>query len=165
MTPLQALRAVGAVAMNLEKLPTPWIAKKAPPVDLQTRNPRTAAIIQESMRRVVSDHKGTVYGKCGLENFNFAAKTGTAQYRSDFNRYHSWLVGYGPLPNPTMAFVIVFEKSRLGGSDACSPVARVLLDYLAGENAGFLAASQATLPPREARQPVAQPGEAGGGEE
>ena len=165
MTPLQALRAVGAVAMNLEKLPTPWIAKKAPPVDLQTRNPRTAAIIQESMRRVVSDHKGTVYGKCGLENFNFAAKTGTAQYRSNFSRYHSWLVGYGPLPNPTMAFVIVFEKSRLGGSDACSPVARVLLDYLAGENTRFLAASQATLPPREVQQPVAQPDEVGGGEE
>ncbi len=165
MTPLQALRAVGAVAMNLEKLPVPWIVNKAPATDLQTRNPRTAAIIQESMRRVVSDHKGTVYGKYGLENFNFAAKTGTAQYRSDFSRYHSWLVGYGPLPNPTMAFVIVFEKSRLGGGDACSPVARVLLDYFSEKSEGFLAASRGKPPEQKALQPGARPGESGGGEE
>lgn len=160
MTPLQALRAVGAVAMNLEKLPTPWIVKESPPSDLRTTNPRTAAIIQESMRRVVSDHKGTVYGKSGLEKFNFAAKTGTAQYRSDFVRYHSWLVGYGPLPRPTMAFVIVFEKSKLGGGDACSPVARVLLDYLSNENPGFFAANDSG-PPAEDAQP---PGTDGGDE-
>ena len=159
MTPLQALRAVGAVAMNLEKLPTPWIVKPATATKLGTRNPRTAAIIQESMRRVVSDHKGTVYGKSGLENFNFAAKTGTAQYRSDFVRYHSWLAGYGPLPRPAMAFVIVFEKSKLGGGDACSPVARVLLDQLASEDAAFLAATGTAAGDKESAAPGLEGGD------
>lgn len=162
MTPLQVLRTVGAVAMGLKKIPTPWIVKKAEPRDLITRNPRTAAIVQESMRRVVSDHKGTVHGKCGLENFNFAAKTGTAQYRKNFNRYHSWLVGYGPLPRPSMAFVIVFEKSRLGGGDACSPVARVLLDYLAAEDSRFVSFSGEQLPSGEDGQNENSPGENNG---
>lgn len=158
MTPLQVLRMVGAVAMGLKKLPTPWIVKPASPRDLRTKNPRTAAIIQESMRRVVSDHKGTVYGKSGLENFNFAAKTGTAQYRANFSRFHSWLVGYGPLPDPSMAFVIVFEKSRLGGSDACSPVARVLLDYLGAEDSRFVSFPEGELQSVEGKEEYAPPG-------
>ena len=98
------------------------------------------------MKRVVSDRNGTVYGNLGLENYNFAAKTGTAQYHASTLRYHSWLVGYGPLPNPTMAFVIVCEKSRLGGGDAGSPVARVLMDYLAESDPRYLAQSPQELP-------------------
>ena len=149
MTPLQALRMVGAVALGLRKVPSPWLVKKVPPQDISIRNPRTAAILQECMKRVVSDRNGTVYGKLGLENYNFAAKTGTAQYHAGTLRYHSWLVGYGPLPNPTMAFVIVCEKSRLGGGDAGSPVARVLMDYLAESDSRYLAQPPQELPPSQ----------------
>tara|TARA_B000000460_G_scaffold245449_1_gene217155 strand:+ start:123 stop:731 length:609 start_codon:yes stop_codon:yes gene_type:complete len=145
MTPLQALRMVGAVATGLKTAPRPWLVKKKAPDKIHTRNKRTAAIIQECMKRVVSDPQGTVHGKFGLEDFNFAAKTGTAQYKSSNSSYHSWLVGYGPLPDPSIAFVVVCEKSRLGGGDACSPIVRELMEYLAERDPRFHANQEARL--------------------
>ena len=145
MTPLQALRMVGAVATGLKVAPRPWLVKKKTPDRIYTRNSRTAAIVQECMKRVVSDPHGTVHGKFGLEDFNFAAKTGTAQYKSNNSRYHSWMVGYGPLPDPSIAFVVVCEKSRLGGGDACSPIVRELMEYLAGGDPRFLANQESSF--------------------
>ena len=154
MTPLQALRMVGAVATGLKTAPRPWLVKKKAPDKIYTRNKRTAAIIQECMKRVVSDPQGTVHGKFGLEDFNFAAKTGTAQYKSNNPRYHSWLVGYRPLPKPSIAFVVVCEKSRLKGGDACSPIVRELMEYLAAKDPRFRANQES---------PANSSGEAGGG--
>lgn len=145
MTPLQALRMVGAVAAGLKTAPRPWLVKKKTPDKIYTRNSRTAAIVQECMKRVVSGPHGTVHGKFGLEDFNFAAKTGTAQYKSNNSRYHSWMVGYGPLPDPSIAFVVVCEKSRLGGGDACSPIVRELMEYLAGGDPRFLANQESSF--------------------
>jgi hypothetical protein len=48
-----------------------------------------------------------------------------------------------------MAFVIVCEKSRLGGGDAGSPVARVLMDYLAESDPRYLAQPPQELPQRQ----------------
>jgi len=136
---------VGAVAAGLKTAPRPWLVKKKTPDKIYTRNSRTAAIVQECMKRVVSGPHGTVHGKFGLEDFNFAAKTGTAQYKSNNSRYHSWMVGYGPLPDPSIAFVVVCEKSRLGGGDACSPIVRELMEYLAGGDPRFLANQESSF--------------------
>ena len=103
------------------------------------------------MKQVVSDPDGTVHGKFGLDSFNFAAKTGTAQYQANMLRYHSWLVGYGPLPDPSIAFVVVCEKSRLGGGDACAPIVRELMEYLAGKDPRFYRDPSSTPAPEDDR--------------
>lgn len=61
--------------------------------------------------------------------FRVAAKTGTAEVGHGENRYkNTWLICYGPLPEPTFAVACIIEKGDSGGGTT----APVVVDFLRG---------------------------------
>jgi len=140
-TPIQVARSFAAFAAGGEFLPTPWFVERAAPEELPIRGERTAKVIAESLSRVVSEVGGTVYGKSELEEFSFAAKTGSARFQDGSSRSHSWIAGFAPARDPKIAFTIVIEDSPVGGGKSCAPLARELLEWFAADDASYRADS------------------------
>jgi len=129
-TPLQVLRSTAAVAIRGRALPVPWLVTPAPAEPLPKIDEETIELVWKGMREVV--RSGGTAGKLdyGLRGYSIALKTGTAQYTSKEKRWHAWVCGFGPLPEPRFAFVIVIEEAAAGGGEGCAPVLRTLLEYL-----------------------------------
>ena len=102
-------------------------------------NSRHFQTIQEGLKRVVHESKGTArWWK--IKNQNMAGKTGTSQVRR-FNsqnlfqkcslkpiqdRHHGWFAGFAPAENPEVVVVVLTENS-CSGSGGSAPIARDLL--------------------------------------
>jgi penicillin-binding protein 2 len=144
-TPLQVLRAMAAIALDGKLLPRPYLAEPSAPEPLPPLGERTLAAVREGMRRAAGERGGTVFAKSGLERFQVALKTGTAQFRSALPLHHAWIAGFGPLsapsrpggapsdPPPRFAFVVVLEETPEHGGDACAPIVAKLLEHLSRE--------------------------------
>lgn len=108
VTPLEAARAVAAVA-NGGTLVRPTLVKGAAPET--TPIPISAEAIrvaQEGMRMGATE--GTSIGLNDLPFVEVAGKTGTAQLGVNNEFYNSWSVGYFPYDNPKYAWVVVMER-------------------------------------------------------
>ena len=139
-TPLQIVRMMAAIA-NGGSLVTPHVvsghgpdaaalATRADPRTTRIANlsPRTLAIVQNGLRRVVEDPLGTGYKRIRLPEMAIAGKTGTAEVGGDLED-HAWFAGYGPADRPRLAFVVVLEHAGSGGRQA-GPVARQLVQSM-----------------------------------
>ena len=139
-TPLQIVRMMAAIA-NGGSLVTPHVvsghgpdaAALAPRADPRTTrianlSPRTLAIVQNGLRRVVEDPLGTGYKRIRLPEMAIAGKTGTAEVGGDLED-HAWFAGYVPADRPRLAFVVVLEHAGSGGRQA-GPVARQLVQSM-----------------------------------
>lgn len=110
VTPLQAVRATGAVASGALVTPT-LLASTTPTV---TQLPITTHVMQvarEGMRQSVTD------GIAQSVKFDFvhvAAKTGTAQIGVHNEFINSWMVGFFPYEHPRYAFAVVLERGPAG---------------------------------------------------
>lgn len=102
--------------------------------------------VQEGMRRVVNDPRGTSYFRRITEKgFEMAGKTGTSQVISKrekemssaeaaTNANHAIFVGFAPVDNPKYAISVVVEHGK-SGSGAAAPIAHdVLLEAQNLEN-------------------------------
>ena len=139
-TPLQIVRMMAAIA-NGGSLVTPHVVSGHGPdsAALATRaepratripdlSPRTLAIVQDGLRRVVEDPLGTGYKRIRLPEMAIAGKTGTAEVGGDLED-HAWFAGYVPADRPRLAFVVVLEHAGSGGRQA-GPVARKLVQSM-----------------------------------
>ena len=139
-TPLQIVRMMAAIA-NGGSLVTPHVvsghgpdaaalATRADPRTTRIANlsPRTLAIVQNGLRRVVQDPLGTGYKRIRLPEMAIAGKTGTAEVGGDLED-HAWFAGYVPADRPRLAFVVVLEHAGSGGRQA-GPVARQLVQSM-----------------------------------
>lgn len=139
-TPLQIVRMMAAIA-NGGSLVTPHVvsghgpdaaalATRADPRATRIANlsPRTLAIVQNGLRRVVQDPLGTGYKRIRLPEMAIAGKTGTAEVGGDLED-HAWFAGYVPADRPRLAFVVVLEHAGSGGRQA-GPVARQLVQSM-----------------------------------
>ena len=139
-TPLQIVRMMAAIA-NGGSLVTPHVvsghgpdaaalATRADPRATRIANlsPRTLAIVQNGLRRVVEDPLGTGYKRIRLPEMAIAGKTGTAEVGGDLED-HAWFAGYVPADRPRLAFVVVLEHAGSGGRQA-GPVARQLVQSM-----------------------------------
>ena len=139
-TPLQIVRMMAAIA-NGGSLVTPHVvsghgpdaaalATRADPRTTRIANlsPRTLAIVQNGLRRVVEDPLGTGYKRIRLPEMAIAGKTGTAEVGGDLED-HAWFAGYVPADRPRLAFVVVLEHAGSGGRQA-GPVARQLVQSM-----------------------------------
>jgi len=111
VTPLQAVRAVAAVA-NEGKLVTPTFIKGElnPITEVVGVSSNSYKILKEGMRQ------GVTSGTSGAINFPFvqvASKTGTAQIGVGNSAVNSWVVGFWPYENPKYAYAVVMERGSL----------------------------------------------------
>jgi penicillin-binding protein 2 len=109
VTPMQVVRAVGAIANNGNLLTPTFIKNEkqsnSVSIDLDKKYFDT---IKESMKLCVTE------GTCqavNLASVNVAAKTGTAQIGISKDMVNSWVVGFWPYNNPKYAFAVVMEKA------------------------------------------------------
>lgn len=131
VTPIQALRAVSAIA-NGGKLVSPTFLKSTPnsvpevtgTIDLDQDYFR---IVKEGMRQGVTE------GTSQPINFPFvkvASKTGTAQIGVGNNAVNSWVIGFWPYDNPKYAYVVVMEKGSLENQFSATRVMQSFLDWI-----------------------------------
>ncbi len=111
VSPLQAVRAVGALA-NGGKLFTPTLLKGngGEFSMLPELKESSFRIVKEGMRQ------GVTSGTSSALNFPFvkvASKTGTAQIGVGNTGVNSWVVGFWPYENPKYAYAIVMERGSL----------------------------------------------------
>ena len=72
----------------------------------QFMSEKTAQVITEAMRQVVEHPEGT-WHRAAIPRFPFAMKTGTAGEGG--KGYNAMMIGFGPVPNPKIAFAIFLE--------------------------------------------------------
>jgi penicillin-binding protein 2 len=116
VTPLQMLRAYGAIA-NGGTLLTPHLVagEDVPSKDLHL-DPEKLVVIREGMRQSVLE--GTTRS-LNRADVHIAGKTGTAEVGAHNEFINSWAVGYFPYEDPKYVFVTLLERgphSNLFGS-------------------------------------------------
>jgi penicillin-binding protein 2 len=129
-TPLQVIRAVGAVA-NRGTLFNPSIVKdKVPDIHhvVEGVRPEVYQAVHEGMRQGALE--GTGRG-LNMEAVHIATKTGTAELGVSKDNVNSWTTGFFPYENPRYAFVIVMEKGKKTNLIGGIAVSRKFFDWMA----------------------------------
>ncbi len=124
VTPLQMARAISVIA-NGGYLVKPIIIRKSQvtshklPVTSYQLKPVTRKLnisleninaVRDGMVKAVEDENGTAH-RLKINNFSIAAKTGTAQVKG--KKSNSWIVGFCPVKEPEIVFVILIEQGGL----------------------------------------------------
>ncbi len=146
VTPLQVADFIAAVG-NGGTLYQPQLIEKIKPVSgdpVAVFAPKAVGtlpiktedllVIQQAMRTVANDPRGTAYNKLGTFAFPVAAKTGTAE--SGTSNPHAWFAGYSlaELPGkPDIAVVVVVNNQGEGATWALPIFKRVMEIYFYGK--------------------------------
>ena len=135
VTPLQALRAVAAIA-NGGHLVTPTIeqGKIGPRSDV----PISAAnfeIVKEGMR--LSAQNGTAKA-LDVSYIEIAAKTGTAEQGVAKDKVNSWVMGFFPYQHPKYAFVVLLERGPRANLFGSPGVMRLIFDWMYTHQSEYL---------------------------
>ena len=135
VTPIQAVRAVAAIA-NGGKLLTPTILANATPSFTKV-SASTAALtlVREGMRQSVTS---ALASAINLPYVSVAAKTGTAQTGVRNQYDNSWVVGFFPYNDPQYAFSVVLERGPQGTGEQAVNVMRELFDSLYTANSPYV---------------------------
>jgi cell division protein FtsI/penicillin-binding protein 2 len=145
VTPLQVAAFIAAVA-NGGTLYTPQLVEKIQPVSgtpLSTFIPKVAGslpvkpedlkIIQDAMREVARNPRGTAYYTLGNFSIPTAVKTGTAE--SGAVEPHAWFAGYSQVGNPEkpeIAVAVLVNNHGEGATWAAPIFRRVMEIYFFG---------------------------------
>ncbi|MBA3551235.1 hypothetical protein H0W32_03450, partial [Patescibacteria group bacterium] len=130
VTPMQVVRAIGALANNGVLLEPTVIAddkealKHIKKIDLPQEY---FDVVHEGMRLGATE--GTA-ASLNVPYVEFAAKTGTAELGVSKEYVNSWVTGFFPYKNPQYAFVILMEKGHTSNLIGASYVGRQLFDWM-----------------------------------
>ena len=142
VTPLQAVRAMGALA-NGGVLYTPRITERGDHRRLESLpdakrlpfRPEHVDIVRSGMRDAVDG--GTARG-LDVPYVSVAAKTGTAQLGISKRLVNSWVTGFFPYEQPRYAFVVLMERGPVENLTGGVYVMRQLLDRMRDETPEYL---------------------------
>lgn len=135
-TPLQIARLVGAIG-NGGHLMRPRLVDRIVRVDGSEKvfEPEIAgtlplpaeklALIQESLKAVVSGVRGTARQAFEGISYTVAGKTGTAE--SGQEEPHAWFAGYAPAEDPRVAISVILEHAGEGSKEA-APLFRQVVE-------------------------------------
>jgi len=130
VTPMEVVRAIGAIANNGKLLSPHLILKDAEKEEtFSTINLEKGYfdIVHDGMRQAVTF--GTAVG-LNVPYVEVAAKTGTAQIGLAKNKVNSWVVGFFPYENPKYAFTVMMEAGPSTNSVGATSIMRELLDWM-----------------------------------
>ncbi|MEK7539002.1 MAG: penicillin-binding transpeptidase domain-containing protein [Patescibacteria group bacterium] len=137
VTPLQAVRAIGAIA-NGGTLVTPHLVRE-PAQKFSTEKiaipKKYFDIVREGMRDAVTE--GTVSG-LSVGYVKVAGKTGTAEIDAGKKYINSWVVGFFPYDKPRYAFVVVMERGPYQNSIGGVYVMRQMFDWMSVNTPEYL---------------------------
>jgi penicillin-binding protein 2 len=133
VTPLQMLRAVGALAnggtlleptiLSVASSSVPISPGKTLPVSIEN-----IEIVRGGMR--LGAEIGSASG-LNVPYVKVAAKTGTAELGVSKQFVNSWVMGFFPYDNPRYAFTIIMERGPRANVYGATYVMRELLDWMA----------------------------------
>ncbi len=127
VSPIQAVRAVGAIA-NDGTIHEPTIISDT--VGTTTKielDKRYYQIVKEGMRQ------GVVAGSAGALNVPYvsvATKTGTAELGVAKDKVNSWATGFFPYEDPHYAFAVIMERGPVENTTGAVYIMRQLLDWM-----------------------------------
>ena len=85
--------------------------------------------VRNGMRDVIMEKDGTGH-RAAVEGFEFAGKTGTAEYGlKEEGAKHTWMTAFAPFDNPQYAVAILIEDGDTGGLTV-GPCLKVLMEGL-----------------------------------
>lgn len=129
ITPLQAVRATGAIA-NGGKLFRPTIIKK----DTNNKNYELIPISDDYFQVAREGMRQAVTGGTGAGLFlpfiEVSAKTGTAEIGTKKAKVNSWVIGFFPSVNPRFAFTVMMEGGPVENQIGGLYVMRQLLEWM-----------------------------------
>jgi cell division protein FtsI/penicillin-binding protein 2 len=141
VTPLQVVRFISAIGNGgtmyrpqiIERMTTStgvttytFSPEKTGNIPVKTE---TMMAVQDAMRLVVKDKRGTAYIPLEGLNIPIFGKTGTATTSTD--KPHAWFAGYtytGRTDKPDIA-VVVFAENAGEGSEIAAPIFRRVIEY------------------------------------
>ena len=130
ITPLQAVRAIAAIANN-GRLVEPHVRTRGtelPQVGTPLNfSPTSLQIVREGM------HMGVLLGTgkgLNIEGLDVVAKTGTAELGTAKEKVNSWVIGFFPYKHPRYAFGVVMERGDSHNTIGGVFVMRQLLDWM-----------------------------------
>ena len=137
VTPLQAVRAVAAIA-NGGTLLTPTIIKPTTAsqiVSKPTGVDQTAlSVVQQGMRLAVN---GGIITALNVPYVAVSAKSGTAQVGIGNSHVNSWITGFFPSDHPRYAFAIVMQAGVANNEVGASLIMREVLDWMEANRPGY----------------------------
>ena len=152
VTPLQMARFAATIANGGKVLKPQILAGVEPEVLGQPEiNAGHLQKVQQAMRDVVADPRGTAHRVLASAPWPAAGKTGTAQVvgmaqdddeevspEEQLRRHkdHAWFMGYAPFDKPRIAIAVFVEHGGHGGSDAAPVAAAVIRAMAVAEGAG-----------------------------
>ncbi len=120
-TPIQMAAVAALVANGGRRVNPSLIVGERPAPGAPVVNASALEPVREGMYRVVHGRKGTAK-RFGLQKYDAAAKTGTAERGDGRGENNAWLIGFAPYHAPTVAFACYVEDTDLHGGDACGPL-------------------------------------------
>jgi penicillin-binding protein 2 len=130
VTPVQALRAVAAIA-NQGTLIVPTIIERNSAVGRYSKtlpySEDNLKIVREGMRLGVLE--GTASG-LNVSYVQVAAKTGTAELDASKTLVNSWVIGYFPYNAPRYSFAVMMERGPYANQIGATSAMRQLLDWM-----------------------------------
>ena len=128
ITPIQALKAIGALANDgLSVTPTIVLNNQnmaQQKIDIKQENIK---IVKEGMRKTVTE--GTAKA-LNVPYVKISAKTGTAELGVSKSSVNSWIIGFFPSDKPKYAFVLVMEKGKANNQIGAALVMKDIFDYI-----------------------------------
>jgi penicillin-binding protein 2 len=127
ITPLQAVRAVSAIANN-GRLLTPTLRKGATAESKEVNiGKENLQIVREGMRLAVTDG---ISQMLYFPSLHIAAKSGTAELGTSKTLVNSWITGFFPYETPRYAFAIIMERGPYGNLIGASHVAEEFFEWM-----------------------------------
>lgn len=139
VTPLQAVRAISAVA-NGGSLRTPSVVSGNHLDSIRLPvNPADLQIVREGMR--IGALEGTAKA-LNVPYVQVAGKTGTAELGVSKEKVNSWVMGFFPYEAPRYAFIVMMEKGPRQNLTGAAFVMRGLLDWMSVHRKEYLSTGE-----------------------